>query len=461
MGKNGGDMIEFAFSDFFSPGRLLYWRRLLWRSQYWPADRLEAFTEKLLQRSLDHCLRHVPYYRERAGAKLGALSAQGPRQVLAQFPVINKFDVMDHFEEFKADHFRSYRPKRILTTGTTGTPMHLYWDLPANIIELMSQYRHFSWAGYRLGDAFLDIRSVTFAAPTWHRWNWKCRSLEISSDDVHAGNIEKYAELLRRYRVRLWRGYPESLDYFARLLDAAGIDDVKPRAVISIAVNILEYQRRCIEAWSGVPLLDNYGLDEHIALVCQCPQGGYHVASEYGWLEIIKDDGCPAQAGEEGRIVATGFHNRAFPLLRYDTMDYAVASDRACACGRSLPTIEKLTGRHADFVLAANGQWLSASSWPFYAASEVRKSQLIQEERGAIDLYIVPEKNYTPAVSAVLVREFKKKLGAAMAVRIHLVREVPYPRPGKKYRFAICKLKHPYYQPGRASVRCRKNGAPN
>jgi phenylacetate-CoA ligase len=351
---------------------------------------------------------------------------------------------MDHHEEFKADDFGPRRPKKILTTGTTGTPMHLYWDLPSNVVELLSQYRHFSWAGYRLGDPFLDIRSVTFSPPAWYRWNWKCRSLEVSTDDMHTGNVGEYADLLRRFKIKLWRGYPESMDYFIRLLEAAGIDDVRPRAVISVAVNVLDFQRRRIESWSGVPLLDNYGLDEHVALVCQCPHGGYHVASEYGWLEILReDDQRPARPGEEGRIVATGLHNRAFPLLRYDTMDYAMASDRPCACGRSLPLIEKLTGRHADFVLAANGRWVSATSWPLYAVSEVCKSQLVQEREGAVDLYVVPERNYHAALSEVLVREFKKKLGETMAVRIHLVSEVPYPRLGKKFRFAISKLKHP------------------
>ena len=50
------------------------------------------------------------------------------------------------------------------------------------MLELLGQYRHFSWTGYRLGDAFLDIRSVYMDDPKGYRWNWKCRGLEISTD---------------------------------------------------------------------------------------------------------------------------------------------------------------------------------------------------------------------------------------------------------------------------------------
>ncbi|OVE79707.1 hypothetical protein BVY01_01660, partial [bacterium I07] len=72
----------------------------------------------------------------------------------------------------------------------------------------------------------------------------------------------------------------------------------------------------------------------------QCPESkGYHIAPEYGIVEIIASDGTAARDGEEGRLIATGLHNRAFPLIRYDTMDFAIASERRCTCGRTLPII--------------------------------------------------------------------------------------------------------------------------
>ena len=130
----------------------------------------------------------------------------------------------------------------------------------------------------------------------------------------------------------MWRGYPECIYHLCRLLADAGIEDVKPKTLVCVSVDVLHYQREFIESWAEVPLCDSYGQDEHIALITQCPEAGeYHIAMEYGIVEIIKEDGSPAKPGEEGRIVGTGLHNKAFPLIRYDTMDCAVASERTCS----------------------------------------------------------------------------------------------------------------------------------
>ena len=63
-------MIEFKIRDFLYPKDLLYWRWSLWRSQYYPRERLLRLQQKLLSRILDHCFEEVPHYRT-LFAKLG------------------------------------------------------------------------------------------------------------------------------------------------------------------------------------------------------------------------------------------------------------------------------------------------------------------------------------------------------------------------------------------------------
>ncbi len=263
----------------------------------------------------------------------------------------------------------------------------------------------------------------------------------MSALTINASNIERYAAALRKYRVKLWRGHPFPMYSLCRLLSDAGIDDVKPKRVFSHAETLWDHQRWFIESWTGAPICDNYGLKEHNALICQCPEGGYHIAPEYGIIEIIKDDGSPAQPGEEGRIVATGLHNKAFPLLRYDTGDYAVQSDRACSCGRTLPLLEKLTGRIDDRLLTADGRWISITRFAFPLVEGVRKAQLVQEESLALDVYLVPGRGYNREGEAVLRAEYKKRLGEAMDIRIHRVEEVPFVTT-RKFKFVVCKLKN-------------------
>jgi phenylacetate-CoA ligase len=424
-------MIKFRIADFFSPWRIFHWRRLLWRSQYYSDDEMRALQWELLSRLLKHCFENVAYYRK-GFAELG-LHPSDFRSVddLSLVPVINKRVVLGQHEEFKADNFERFRPREVHTSGTTGTPLSLYWDADSNVLELVCQWRHFSWSGYRLGEPFLDIRSRVLDATKGYLWNPACRGLEASCDNIDAGNVGRYAELLRRYRIKLWRGHPGAISCLCRCLSDAGISDVRPKYVVTSAEPLLGYQREFIQSWAGVRVCDNYGLVEHNALICQCPGGGHHVACEYGIIEILKDDGTPAQAGEEGRIVATGLHNKAFPLLRYDTGDYAVQSDRRCSCGRTLRLVEAITGRIDDRVLRADGRWISGLQREFYFAEGIIEAQLVQEQVGRLDVYLVPAEGYGEEVENHLCKEFKRRLGESMEIRIHRVKEIPFRSPGK------------------------------
>ncbi len=433
-------MIKFKISDFISPKYLLYWRWKLWQSQYYTIEQQRDLQWKLLSKLLDHCFQKVPYHRKQF-AKLGLVRSDFSFLTdLSLIPILSKEVLFDCSDEFKADNFHQFKPRKISTSGTTGTPLTVYWDLGSNVLELTSMWRHFSWSGYRLGQSFLDIRSVLLREPCGYKWNWKCRGLEMSSDNINAENIKDFAEIIRHYRVNLWRGHPSSIDALCRLLNDASIEDIKPRYLFTNSEALLENQRQFIESWTGVTACDSYGLKEHNALICQCPEGGYHIASEYGIVEIIREDGTPAMPGEEGRIIATSLHNRAFPLLRYDTGDYATQTDRICSCGRTLPLIENLTGRIDDRVLSSDGRWVSGLHFAFFFITGVRKAQLVQERPNSLDVYIIPSKDYSFKTGTRVRDNLKNKLGESMEIVIHTVDEIPFHLPGK-FKFVINCLK--------------------
>ena len=395
----------------------------------------------LLSKLLDHCFRHVPYY-QKLFAEFGLQRSDfASLEDISRVPILSKDVLRDFNEEFKSDNFLRCRPREKRTSGSTGTPLRVYWDLDSNVLELTCMWRHFSWAGYRLGELFLEVGSRVLDAPEGYKWNWNCRGLEIFSDNIDVTNIKRYTEILRKYHPKLWRGLPGAIDSLCRLLKEAHIRDLKPKYVITSGEPLLDNQRKLIESWTGVTVCESYGLMEHNAFICQCPQGGYHIASEYGLVEIIKDDGTPAQPGEEGRIIATGLHNKAFPLLRYDTGDYAISSDRMCNCGRTLPLVERITGRMDDRILNADGKWISGLYLSFDFASGLRMAQVIQEEPRSLDVYLVPSKDYSDETETFLHAELKKKLGESMKIRFHRVKQVPFRSAGKS-KFIISRLKN-------------------
>jgi phenylacetate-CoA ligase len=432
-------MIEFKISDFMTPRRVLFWRWKLWKIQYESRDGQRDLQWEFLSGLLDHCFAKVPYYKKLFTSLGLKRSDFKSLEDLPRIPILKKDILLDFHRDIKSQDFTRYRPREIHTSGTTGTPLRVYWDLASNALELTCMWRHFSWSGYRLGEPFLDIRSVLLDESEGYRWNWKCRGLEISSDMIDASNIESYAALLRRFRVKLWRGHPHSIDFFCRLLSEKGIEDVRPKYVFTSSEALLENQRHFIQTWTGVPVCDNYGLKEHNVMICQCPVGGYHIAPEYGIVEIIKDDGTSAGPGEEGRIVATGLHNKAFPLLRYDTGDYAIYTEKYCPCGKTLPLVKRITGRIDDRILTKEGRWVSGLHFAFFFLRGIRMAQLVQEHSDSLDVYLVTTKDYQEEISTHLTHELKNKLGKSMKINVHIVQEIPYSSPGK-FKFVINKL---------------------
>ncbi len=420
--------------------RLAYWRSVLWRSQYWPLDRQRGLQWKLLSSLLDHCFSEVPYYRDilpQSGIRRSDFRSLDDLRLM---PVIGKAEVFHHGDRFKADRFDRYKPKAVPTSGTTGSPMTVYWDLRSNVMELLCQWRHYSWFGYRIGTPFLDIRNYhTHMKDKW-AWNWKCRGLETAIFFWDASNAAECADMLKKRRIRLWRGNPLALSQLAQSFEEAGIRDIRPRQIIPVGEALLESQREILERWSGAVVGDSYGLNEHTATMGQCPAGHYHAASEYGIVEILREDGTPAEPGEEGRIVTTGLHNRAFPLIRYDTGDLAVPATGPCACRRTLPVVQSLSGRLGDRVLSAKGRWVSSLHRAVKFVHGIRGTQIIQERAGSLDVYIVPNEGYGPAVENRVVSDLRAELGEAMEIRIHLVEELPF-RSGRKFKFVISRLK--------------------
>ena len=81
----------------------------------------------------------------------------------------------------------------------------------------------------------------------------------------------------------------------------------------------------------------------------------YYINSESYFYEILKmDSDEPAEDGELGRVVITDLTNYAFPILRYDNGDTAVAHTEIRE-GRKKLFLTELYGRRSDLIYDTNG----------------------------------------------------------------------------------------------------------
>jgi phenylacetate-CoA ligase len=163
-------------------------------------------------------------------------------------------------------------------------------------------------------------------------------------------------------------------------------------------------------------------------------------------VEVLRGDGRPAAPGEEGDIVVTDLLNRGMPLIRYRVGDVGVLSGKPCSCGRSLPILETVTGRSADFLVTPRGVLVAGVSLverTLTAIPGLEQLQIIQEKIDEVVLNVVGDEAYSPETERALLREMRVALGDGVQLRIARISRIEQERNGK-YRFAISKVQNAY-----------------
>jgi phenylacetate-CoA ligase len=445
-------MIEFKVKDFFYPRDLFVTYLLLRRSEHWSPERFHAYQARKLAQLLRHCAAEVPYYRElfsTLGLKSEAFSPDNAFACLGKVPVLDKDVLRENPKAFRADNAARFHPKEITTSGTTGTPLTVLWDRGSNVMEFCCIQRLWRWAGIRIGHAFLDLRSCTF--PESHKnlrqhgaavylRNWKSNGLEFNSDRIDDDNVEDYYQVLLRHRPRLVRGHPQAIQRLAMLLQDRGLDGWRPSAVTTASETLYDFQRQDIERAWGVPVMDSYGLKEHNVFIAQCRHKRYHLCPEYGVCEIVDDTGRAVSPGDEGWVVATGLHNYAQPLLRYQTRDRAVTGGSApCPCGRTLPIVERIVGRIDDCLYTRDGRRYSGMHFAFFGRRGVKKARLIQDDLDKVTVELVADTEFDQAERHMLVSAMERKVDGKLNFALRFLDDIRQDEPGK-FKFVVSHL---------------------
>jgi len=449
-------MIEFKFGDFFYPASLLRTWWLLLGSEHWGREQFDHYQRERLAAILRHCATDVPYYErlfKETGIDPAGVTPVNAREQLEALPILDKDALRDSPELFQARRMERFRPKAVQTSGTTGTPLTIYWDRGSNVMEFCSIQRLWRWGGFRVGQPFLDLRSRYFGEEAKHAVqengilyirNWKVNGLEFSSDRIDRGNVRTYFDVLERYRPRLVRGHPQAIHHLAALIAETGLHGWRPLVVTTASETLYPFQRRAIEDIWRVPVLDSYGLMEHNVFICQCRNGGYHVFPEYGICEILDDEGRPVPPGEEGRLIVTGLHNYAQPLLRYDTRDRALnGSGEVCQCGRTLPTIKGILGRIDDCVFSPDGRRYSGFSFAFYGCPGLIKARLTQDASDHVSVEVVSSNLFDAEARGSLIDRLVKKVDGRLRFELVDVGEIIQETPGK-FKFVVSRIDPPH-----------------
>ena len=388
-------------------------------------DQSLAEQQTALRELLEYARRHVPHYRD----------LDAPPDDLAAWPVLDKKIINAAPHRFLSDEFTAHNVRTVHTSGTTGTPLTVWFTGHCHHMEMAFRWRHRAWGGVPTlsSGAYIGGHPVVPAGqqrPPFWRLDRVEKRLLFSSYHLAPQHLPQYIDALEEYAPVFLHGYPSSVYVLAQyILEAGGLAGWRPSAVFTASETLLDFQRTAIEQAFGAKVFNWYGNSEMTCNIVECACGQLHQRTDYGVLELLED----------GTMLCTGLNNRAMPLIRYRVGDRATARAGACACGCGFPLIERVEGRIEDYVRTPDGRFVGRLDHLFKDVLHVREAQIVQEQIDEIILRVVRADGYADRDEQTILAEARQRLGNGVRVRFDYVEALPR-TAGGKVRFIVSQL---------------------
>lgn len=402
---------------------------------------LEALCHRRLQTMVRHAAATTPFYRRLFREVMIDPVAIKFSEDLHTLPILDKRTVQEHLREFYSESLPDLPHSIVHTSGTTGAGLIFPMTLAAEQEQWAIWWRYRNrfgidrntWYAHFYGKSVVPVQQNR---PPYWRINQPGKQILFSAYHMTDENLPAYVAELDHRQPPWVQGYPSLLSLLASFMLARGIRlTYRPRIVTIGAESLLAHQKAAIEEAFGAPCRQHYGMTEAVANISECPAGRLHVDEDYGLVEFVPNGGNTA------KIIATGFANMAFPLLRYDTGDVAELDPGAtCSCGLRGRVVKAIDGRIEDYVVTPDGRRIGRMDHVFKDMVNIRESQIFQDTPGVVIFRIIRGPAYGLKDEELLVGEARKRLGNDIAISIDYVHELERSARGK-LRFVVSKVK--------------------
>ena len=439
--------LVYPLVELRDPYRRMSMLRDLERTQWAQPSEIRSRQLDALRKMVEYAGRHCAFYRERFaryGINPGTIPLPGG---LADLPVLSKDDIRNHSEGLYSDEYRREQLIEAKTGGSTGVSLRIHADARCQAIRNAAAMRSDGWAGWEPGmpvAALWGNPPAFDAVRPWLRNALYDRLTFLDTMNMRPATMAGFFRDCERRAPFVLFGHAHSLYIYAGFLREQDLKPSPPAGIVSTSMMLLEPERQVIEAVFRTPVSNRYGCEEVGLIGSECEQhAGMHLNSDHVFVEFLDDDGRPVANGEEGNIVVTDLANHGMPLIRYALGDRGVPTDRRCSCGRSLPLMERVTGRVADFLIRADGSRVAGISLierTLTLIDGIKQMQIVQNDLNDFVVNLVPGQDFSPATEQRLRAEFTTSFGPEIQLQIVFVKEIERLSSGK-YRFSICNVR--------------------
>lgn len=340
------------------------------------AKDFEAYNHKRKQYILHFHLEHNSFYRAKTdGVKLDSWE---------DLPVLTKKDLQIPLEDRISN---GYNIKDLFvnkTSGSSGDPFIFCKDKQAHAMTWASIIDKFSWYDINFNHSY---QARFYGIPLDKFGYYKERIKDLLSrryrfpifnlDDAYLNEI---TTVFKNKKFDYINGYTSSLVLYAKFLQKKGwcLKDLCPtlKVVMVTSEMLFEEDKKIMEEFFGVPIVNEYGASELDLIAFQTPDGLWKVNTETLFVEILDENNRPLPHGKEGKIVITSLYNKAHPFIRYEIGDIGSLTADSTP---SLPILKKLVGRTSDVALLPSGKTIPGLTFYYVTKSVIKDDGNVKE----------------------------------------------------------------------------------
>ncbi|MDO4477840.1 MAG: phenylacetate--CoA ligase family protein [Lachnospiraceae bacterium] len=393
-----------------------------------------ADTKARIRQLIDHAVATTDFYKP-----------YGPGAELQDLPVVNKTIFKEQYEAFQSSRYKGAEGNRIMSTsGSTGTPFAMIQNKEKASSNTADSIFMGTLANYFIGQKQAFVRVWVNNVKKSKLRLMMENSMMIDSSSLKDERLEEITQLLIKGKVRCLVGYASALGELGAYIKRQGVDPKKFRisSVIPISENMPVGTRRMLSELFDAPVRSWYSNEENGIMGVQTDDEdeAYYINSESYYYEILKmDSDEPAEDGELGRIVITDLTNYAFPVIRYDNGDTAVACHEDMGDGRFRLFLKELYGRRSDLIYDTKGRavtpyLITNNMWDVAGVDQFR---FIQKDVKDYELRLNGDQDKMDI--ADMLGRIRPTLGEDANIDVVFVDEIPVLASGKrKYIENIC-----------------------
>ncbi|WJS95781.1 phenylacetate--CoA ligase family protein [Flavobacterium johnsoniae] len=398
-------------------------------------EEYNSFLENKKNEIVDFHLKNNNFYKELVG--------NTTFKNWEDLPILNKQNLQKPLEERLS---KGYSQKNIYlnkTSGSSGTPFVFAKDKYAHALTWSSIIMRFGWFRidfnhsfqarfYGIPLDFIGYKKERFKDFLTHRFRFPVFDL---SDEI----LEKFLQKFKTKKFDYINGYTSSIVFFAKYLENKNIvlNEICPtlKACFVTSEMLFDSDKKLLEKQFGIPIIREYGASELDLIAFENLEGEWQINSETLFVEILDENNNVLPYGEEGKIVITSLFNKAHPFIRYEIGDIGILDKKSTP---QKPILKKLIGRTNDVAILPSGKKSPGLTFYYvtksiieddgnvkefiikqtkidafeieYVAEKELVSEQIQKIKGAIDLYLEPNLNFTFTRKSVLERSNSGKL---------------------------------------------------